>query len=82
MLKTTLLFIGLLTEVSHLNPELTQSEIKEVAQYMATEPEFSGNTEIIEFINCELANSGPALLRCKKIAYKIGMRPEGVNHGV
>ena len=81
MLKTTILFIGLLTEVSHLNPDLTQHEIKEVAQYMSIEPEFKDNTEITEFINIELTNITPALLHCKKVAYAIGLRPEGVNHG-
>ncbi len=80
MLKTTILFIGLLTEVSHLNPDLTQNEIKEVASYMAAEPEFKGNTEIIEFINKELSDIKPAMLHCKKVAYKLGMRPEGGSH--
>ncbi len=80
MLKTTILFIGLLTEVSHLNPDLTQHEIKEVAQHMSIEPEFKGNTEITEFINTELTNITPALLHCKKIAYTIGLRPEGANY--
>lgn len=81
MLKTTLLFIGLLTEVSHLNPDLTQIEIKEVAQHMSIEPEFENNNEIIEFINKELTDIKPAMLQCKKVAYSIGMRPEGVSHG-
>ena len=80
MLKTTILFIGLLTEVSHLNPDLTQHEIKEVAQYMSSEPEFKGNTEIVAFINSELTDIKPAMLHCKKVAYKLGMRPEGVSN--
>ena len=80
MLKTTILFIGLLTEVSHLNPDLDSKQIKEVAQYMSQEVEFSGNNEIIEFINTELSNSNPAMLHCKKIAYNLGMRPEGVSN--
>ncbi len=77
MLKTTILFIGLLTEVSHLNPDLDNNQIKEVAQHMSAEPEFSGNTEIIEFINKELTNIRPAMLHCRKVAYGLGMRPEG-----
>ena len=80
MLKTTILFIGLLTEVSHLNPDLSQVEIKEVAQYMSEEPEFNGNIEITEFINKELTNINPAMLHCKKVAYNLGMRPEGGSH--
>ena len=78
MLKTTILFIGLLTEVSHLNPDLTQSEIKEVASYISTEPEFKGNIEIVEFINRELSDIKPAMLHCKKVAYQMGLRPGGV----
>ena len=77
MLKSTILFIGLLTEVSHLNQDLTQSEIKEVAQYMREEPEFSNNTEIIEFINKELTDIKPAMLHCRKVAYNLGMRKGG-----
>ena len=80
MLKTTILFIGLLTEVSHLNPDLTQSELKEVATYIAVEPEFKGNIEITEFINKELTDSKSAMLHCRKVAYNLGMRPEGACH--
>lgn len=80
MLKSTILFIGLLTEVSHLNPEFTQPELKEIASYMAEEPEFKANPEIVEFINDELSNMKPAMLHCRKVAYNLGMRPEGANH--
>ena len=77
MLKTTILFIGLLTEVSHLNPELTATDIKQVAINMSAEPEFSANSEIVEFINSELSDITPAMLHCKQVAYNMGMRPEG-----
>lgn len=78
MLKTTILFIGLLTEVSHLNPELTQIELTEVAKHMREEPEFVNNTEIVNFINEELDSVTKALLHCKQVAYQIGLRPGGV----
>lgn len=78
MLKTTMLFIGLLTEVSHLNPELSAQELKEVATYIAEEPEFCSNSEIREFINRELTNITPVLLKAKKVAYQKGLRPGGV----
>lgn len=78
MLKSTILFIGLLNEVVGDYPELSMSELKEVATYILEEPEFSGNTEIVEFINIEMANIKPAMLHCKKAAYDIGLRPGGV----
>ncbi len=77
MLKTTILFIGLLTEVSNQHPDLDHKQIKEVATYIAEEPEFKGNIEIIEFINIELTNIRPAMLHCRKAAYSLGMRPGG-----
>jgi len=74
MLKSTILFIGLLTEVSHLHPELSQNDLVMVAQNMSDEPEFQGNSEIRDVIK-SLKNFNPVLLKAKKAAYQKGMRP-------
>lgn len=78
MLKSTVLFIGLLTEVSHLNPEFSQDDLRDVAEFMACEPEFKNNPEINRFISVELRDFKPIMLKAKKAAYKIGLRPENI----
>ena len=78
MLKTTLLFVSLLTETVHLHPELTQDEIIKIAEIIAEEPEFKGIQEIHVLINNELKHFTPVLLKAKKVAYQQGLRPGGV----
>ena len=78
MLKTTMLFIGLLTEVSHLNPDLSMTDLKQVASHMREEPEFRDNIEIVEFINIEMSSTKTAMRHCQKAAMNIGLRPREV----
>lgn len=71
MLKSTILFVAILTDVS-AKYELSPVQLKEVAVQVAQEPEFKGNSEIPELI--KEIDKDTTINHLKKIAYKTNLK--------
>lgn len=77
MLKSTMLYIALISDVSAQH-ELTAQELKEVAISVAQEKEFANNSEIKELI--ALIDSNLPLTHLKRAAYNSELKQALANY--
>jgi hypothetical protein len=72
MLSSTTLFIQIVTEIA-ARKDLSDKEIVQIARSVSTEPEFSGNREIITYIE-DLKVYKRYINRLQKYAYENNLK--------